>query len=113
MIKCLQVLIDNGYAPIIAHVERYEFSSVPFVDVVRRMGCLVQMNYYSLSEEIDPDIHNLAMEIAKLRMVDVMGSDAHGEGWRCPRIAAGARNLLLLTDENYAREVLGCEKLYK
>ena len=51
--KCIDRLKSRGWNPILAHAERYRFASGDHV-VLRRMteiGCLIQVNAYSLDRE--------------------------------------------------------------
>ncbi len=111
--KCLQILLDNGYVPLIAHVERYEFTTLPFIRKAKDMGCLIQVNYYSLSEERKKSTRDLAVSIVENHLADVMGSDAHRMDHRRPKISAGARKLLVLTDQDYAASVLDGWALFR
>lgn len=105
-VHCLQLLMEKGYIPVIAHVERYAFTTLDFVKHVKEMGCLIQVNYYSLSEERKTSTRKLARAIVSNQLADVMGSDAHRMDHICPRIRSGARQLVVLTDRQYASRVL-------
>ena len=44
-------LVEKGWLPIIAHAERIDEVSIEFFKEVKSLGCLIQMNAYSIAEE--------------------------------------------------------------
>lgn len=87
----LQQLKKAGYKPIIAHCERYaEFVSLKQVQELKELGYLIQVNAFSLGEEKNTKIHNLAMEILENGFIDFVGSDAHRTEHRNVAVEVGA-----------------------
>lgn len=67
-----------GYKPIIAHCERYaEFVGIEQVRDMKKEDYLIQVNAFSLGEEKNTKIHDLAMKILENGFMDFVGSDAH------------------------------------
>ncbi len=63
--KCVTTLIDAGWKPIIAHMERYQYlrENMALVDHFRKWGCLIQVNVYSLFDETDESIKGWARRL--------------------------------------------------
>lgn len=74
-------ILVKGYAPVLAHPERYPFWSVKFDEYkkLRDMGVLFQLNITSLSGYYGPDIKRTAEKLAANNMIDFLGSDTHHE----------------------------------
>ena len=109
MTECLEAFGENGYTPIIAHAERYEdIYSDPVEDLKRlkQLGCLVQMNLFSVAQDWNPDIVRLANLLLENHLVDLVGSDAHRLDHRPPNILKGAKALRERYGNEYADKVL-------
>lgn len=104
---CLSRYLE-GWIPIIAHAERYcwTFATVENIRILKEMGCLVQVNYYDLSEEPNDDIRTCAQELLKAELVDMMGSDAHSSNHRPPKLIRGARYIMENCRAEYAEDIL-------
>lgn len=105
---CLHCYLEKGWIPIIAHAERYcrTFATVENIAVLKKMGCLVQLNYYDLAEETDDKIRTCAQALLRAELADVMGSDAHRMNHRRPKLARGADNIREHCRAEYAENVL-------
>lgn len=105
---CLKRYINNGWIPIIAHAERYysTFSSISNIKRLKELGCLVQINYYSLAEEQDNIIRHYAQDLLLEELVDFVGSDAHRMDHRKPAIEKGHDYILKNCREKYADRIL-------
>lgn len=104
---CTDALVRNGYVPILAHAERYPYLQVEtgHIDEFRAMGGRIQLNVYSLSEEIDPAIRTWARQLVLTRRADYLGTDAHRTYHRPPRIQAGLDWLYENVDPIYANRL--------
>lgn len=107
-VRCIGALRNAGWIPVIAHMERYPFAQGQWnwVTYFREIGCLIQINAYSLAEEHDPNIQNFARELCREHLADFLGTDAHRTGHRPPRAKAGIRWLTENCDESYTRRLL-------
>ena len=103
-VPCVEVLIKAGYTPIVAHMERYIYlrDNMQLVDQFRNMGALVQLNAYSLFDEMDDTIKYWARALVKERKVDFLGTDAHRTYHRPPSAQRGLNWLYENTDWEYA-----------
>ena len=75
-------LINEGYKPILAHVERYPFYIKQWdkiEDYVVR-GVKLQLNINSLSGQYGPQVKKMAEELIDRDLIDVIGSDCHHMG---------------------------------
>ncbi|MCD7969522.1 MAG: hypothetical protein LUF87_04130 [Alistipes sp.] len=72
-------LQNKGYRPVMAHPERYlYYGKNP--DVFRKMkkaGCLLQLNLFSLSGHYGKEAKGIAEMLVKNGLYDFVGSDAH------------------------------------
>lgn len=82
----LRALLNDGYIPILAHVERYPYiAEDPTVlyDLVMQ-GCLAQVNAGAILK--DSERSKIAMKYLKWELAQVISSDAHSMGKRPPNI---------------------------
>ena len=103
--QCADQLINNGYIPVIAHIERYDLS-ISEVKKLREIGCIMQVNYYSIFDEAKSTIKNRARSLLNLKYVDVLGSDAHRLKHRPPVISNGVDYLVNHYDNQYVNLLL-------
>ena len=106
-INVIQRLRDAGFFPVIAHAER---CPKVFGNAARAMefhkSALIQINAYSLTEEQDAGIRDIARMLLHHRLVDFIGTDAHRMDHRAPNAASGIRYIREHCDPAYARAVL-------
>lgn len=102
--ECAQTLINKGWKPIIAHMERYRYLwNLPeLVDTLREMGCLIQINAYSLSGEQNDALKAWARWLAVQKKVDFLGTDAHRTDHRPPSAEMGLGWLYENAEQDYA-----------
>ena len=93
---CLKYALDEGYVPIIAHVERYKtIYDNPLENLIRlrELGCLVQINLYSVEQD-NGHLGGARKELANLflgnQLVDFVGTDSHRIDYKSPEAAIGA-----------------------
>lgn len=103
---CAERLLENGWLPILAHVERYLDVDIDAIAELKQKGCLVQVNVYSVYEESKGIIKARAKELLQLGMVDFMGSDAHRIGHRPPAVEKGIRYLYEHYEKEYVARIL-------
>ncbi len=117
---CLEYALDKDYIPIIAHVERYKtIYDDPLEDLIRlkELGCLVQINLYSVEQDKGLVGGGSRKELANLflknQLVDFVGTDTHRLDYKSPEAAVGATALREKYGDEYADAVLyrNAEKL--
>ena len=101
-VSCVEALVKGGYRPIIAHMERYKHlrDNMDLVNQFRERGALIQLNAYSLFDEMDDSIKNWARRLVQERKADFLGTDAHRTYHRPPSAEHGLAWLY----ENVAQE---------
>ena len=105
--SCAQALLDNGWRPIVAHTERYEsLRGLPeMTDQFRGMGCLIQINAYSVVEESNAAIRQWARHLLEWKQVDFLGTDTHRTYHRPPSAKMGLRWLYENCERDYANAI--------
>ena len=84
---------DSEFGPILAHAERYKLlrEQPDKWHRIAESGAAIQINAYSICEDADPSTVNAARYLLENRLVSFIGSDAHGEFKRPPRLAKGVQ----------------------
>lgn len=84
--ECVKALVDAGYIPVIAHLERYKElrDNLELVDLLMKMGALVQVNAYSLIEEETDPVCAWAKTLVLKNKVTFLGTDCHKTYYRPP-----------------------------
>lgn len=101
---CVEALVNAGYTPILAHMERYQYlrDNMALVNEFRELGAKIQINAYSLFEEMDDSIKNWARRLVLEQKVVFLGTDAHRTYHRPPSAQMGLKWLYDNTDPEYA-----------
>lgn len=77
--EIIMQLISDGYVPILAHPERYNFYKNDYESFKRlkQAGCLFQLNLLSVTGYYGSGIAEIADYLLKQGMYDFVGSDVH------------------------------------
>lgn len=67
----------QGYKPVLAHPERYQYMSLEKAEDLRNRGVLLQLNLLSLIGQYGPPVQKLAEKLVARGWVDLLGSDCH------------------------------------
>ena len=67
----------QGYKPILAHPERYQYMTLEKAEDLRNRGVLLQINLLSLIGYYGPPIQRRAEKLITNREIDMLGSDCH------------------------------------
>lgn len=75
-------LLTNGYKPILAHPERYNFWHHDFkkYEELVEKGVLLQLNINSLTGYYSPEVQKIAERMVDQNMISFLGSDCHRMG---------------------------------
>lgn len=108
ILYCLSLLLVNNWYPIIAHTERLnpQIATIDNVIKFKKLGCKIQINYYSLVEESDIKIKRLARVLIHNELVDFCGSDTHSLYHRPPAIKEGVEYIKNHCRQSYANKIL-------
>lgn len=89
MTRTMQAIIEKGYTPILAHVERYEFFTedpLKLYDLVS-MGCMAQVNASAVVDGMN--IKGVsALNYIRWELAHLIGSDTHSPERRPPNTKA-------------------------
>ncbi len=71
----------NNYVPILAHPERYLYKSndLDFFKKIKKHGCYLQLNLFSLTGYYGKEVNKLANKLLKNNFIDFVGSDIHNK----------------------------------
>ena len=102
---CARRVAAAGFTPVVAHAERYRFTSKEGAESLRIVGARIQINAYSIANERSGWIRENARALLSARLVDFIGTDAHRMDHRPPKIAEGVETLRLRFSEKYAAQI--------
>ncbi len=97
----------DGYFPILAHPERYNFiqqEPEKIVDILK-LGALLQVNTGSLLGHFGRTSQRLARQFLELRLVSFLGSDAHRKEGRSFSLKPAVDELRHIVDKGYIEEL--------
>lgn len=95
-------LINDGWVPILAHVERYpDLFDDNCIEKLIKLGAMVQVNLYSLQEESMLEIKNRARYLVENKYAHFIGSDSHQLNYRAPKYENGIKYLYKNCEREY------------
>ncbi len=109
---CVESVLNAGYIPIIAHVERYETiydDALSNLIQLKELGCLTQINLYSVEQDhgnLGDPRKKLANLFLENRLVDFVGTDTHNLHYKSPEAAIGANVIRKKYGDEYADKIL-------
>lgn len=69
--------ITQGYKPVLAHPERYQYMSLQKAEDLRNRGVLLQVNIPSIVGYYGKPVEKMAIKLIENGYVDFLGSDCH------------------------------------
>ncbi len=113
----LQLLVAEGFTPIIAHPERYAFVAEDRSAALRlkKIGCLLQINKGSLKNKFGDNAYAISQALVRREIADFVASDAHSPYMRTPYLADAHEIISELHSPQYANLILSInpEKVLK
>lgn len=109
IINDLKNIMNTGMTPIVAHVERYPSlwdKKLENIAAISDMGCYIQMNASTITGKLGFGMRRMVNRLLKEQLVDFIGTDAHSDRNRAPRIAACADYLYKKCSKSYADSML-------
>ncbi|MGB0427483.1 MAG: tyrosine-protein phosphatase [Flavobacteriales bacterium] len=67
----------NGYKPILAHPERFDYMDLSKLEELKSRGVNLQLDLMSLVGHYGKNVQKLAKELIKAKMYDFVGTDIH------------------------------------
>lgn len=106
-LSCVEAMVNGGYQPIIAHMERYPClcDHMDLVNRFRELGAMIQINVYSLFDEDKDSVKNWARRLVQERKVDFLGTDAHRTYHRPPSAQWGLNWLQENVEQDYMEAI--------
>ena len=89
IVNAVREILCLGFTPVAAHVERYaSLMQKDFfgIEELRRLGCLIQVNADSVAGNPGSALKKQIKRLLKEQLVDFIGTDAHSDGRRAPRM---------------------------
>lgn len=103
-----RALIESGWKPILAHVERYpNLFNEQTIQNLLYLGTKIQVNLYSLSEERNTGVKERARYLVLNQYAHFVGSDAHRSNHRPPSIKSGV-NYIYENCDKYIADAICC-----
>ncbi|HEY5825061.1 MAG TPA: CpsB/CapC family capsule biosynthesis tyrosine phosphatase [Cyclobacteriaceae bacterium] len=72
-------ITTQGYKPVLAHPERYQYMSLEKAEDLRNRGVLFQINMLSLIGHYSKPIQSMAYKFIDRGWIDFLGSDCHNQ----------------------------------
>ena len=107
-------LINSGYIPVLAHVERYVcLKKTDNLLMLKDCGAWFQMNIDSIKGGLFSKIGNWSRKLLKDEMIDIVSSDMHNTEVRGPYTKEKKEMLLKIVGEEYMTKLLyeNCERI--
>lgn len=106
--NAMEDIMGLGYTPILAHAERYQCmtENAEHIRELKEMGCYIQVNASSVTGDYGWKTKRFVQGLLKKRLVDFIGTDAHGTAKRKPEMEKCAKLLYRKYDRNYADALL-------
>ena len=100
-------LLNLGYIPIVAHVERYpcRWNKIDKIRHMSELGAVIQINAASLSGGLFSKSKRQCVKLLSQELVDVVASDAHGLTERTPSLEAAVKFVISKFGEEYAEHI--------
>jgi protein-tyrosine phosphatase len=103
----LRQFIHGGYAPILAHVERYQclMEDEERIEELIELGVYIQMNGSSLSGSFFSKSLARHKRLIKNRWIHMIATDCHDSVTRAPILEQAVQAVIKLTNMEYAKEI--------
>lgn len=100
-------LIGDGYKPIIAHPERYNYvqENIGYVEELASMGTLFQANYGSIVGVYGNGAKRTIKQLLKRNLIDFLGTDVHRTNQIYPKIPKILKKLQKIVSESKLQEM--------
>lgn len=106
--KCICSMVSENYRPIIAHVERCSafMGKMENIEQAIDLGAYIQVNAGTFTGEGGFAAKRFVKKLAKERLIDFVGSDAHDTSERKPQMKKCASILKKMNGADYAKQIL-------
>lgn len=97
----------QGFIPIVAHVERYEYLKMVDYELIRRAGGILQVNTNAVLGLDSKSDKKLVHKLLKNKLVDIISTDTHNLDYRRPNMKDCYEELKNILDEDYIQSLCG------
>lgn len=97
-------LKTQGFKPIIAHIERYDYLTKKEYDILKNDGVLFQVNAKSVFKD-RKEWHNKFKFLLKKAYIDFIATDAHNMSNRAPNLKDAYDHVKKIIDEDYLNKI--------
>lgn len=106
--KGVETVQRLGLRPVLAHAERFLVlrKDTDFLEYLKRMGTKIQVNASSITGDQGFGTKQYVKKLLKKGLVDFVGTDAHSDTGRAPRLKECAAYLYKKYDETYVDAIL-------
>lgn len=107
--NAMRNILGMGYKPILAHVERYPAilgKDYETIRILRKLGVLIQANAASIAGDVGKDIQKHMKKLLKEELIDLVGTDAHTDRNRAPRVQSCISLLEKWCEPDYIEQLL-------
>ncbi len=103
----VDTLLDYGYRPLIAHVERYLWAHEDMKRLLElsKLGACIQVNADSILGRQGWKQKRFCRELMRQDLVDIIASDAHRAQWRIPDLGDCRAYVARKMGRSYARRI--------
>lgn len=107
ILNAVQNLTENGYHPILAHVERYQtLNEFEKMYRLKKAGAFLQINFRSVGGRWYDPLTRWCRQLLRAGLVDFMGTDMHNTDTRKPDTKAAAEWIHKKLSLSYEAEIL-------
>ncbi|MBR5408159.1 MAG: protein tyrosine phosphatase [Lachnospiraceae bacterium] len=108
LMEAVQNLCNNGYYPVLAHVERYDclVKEPSYVEDLIDSGAYIQVNSATITGEGGIKIKHFWKKLLKEEWIHFIGTDAHSMRSRKPYMAECAEYICRKCSKEYAAQIL-------
>ncbi len=105
--QSIQQLQMKGYEVILAHIERYNciLDDIELAEHLYDMGTLIQVNAGSITGDSGRKVKKFVKQLMEYDLVFCVGTDAHSERHRPPKMRKAADYVEKKFGEDYARRI--------
>jgi len=97
----------QGFIPIIAHAERYEYLTMIDYELIRRAGGILQVNTNAILGLDSKSNKKLVIKMLKAGLIDIISTDTHNLDQRKPNMKACIEELKNYVDDAYIQSLCG------
>lgn len=106
--QSLYKVINAGYTPILAHIERYPdlFKNIKMIEQIIEGGSYIQVNASSIEGRLGGGVKRQIIKLMKKDLVHFVATDAHSNRSRAPELEECIRYMEKKLGSDYVKRIL-------